>query len=138
MLKETLGGAVVYKKDGAQLRFALVHDIFGYWTLSKGKLEEGENTEQGVAREIFEELGVKIKVGEKLGSNDYVAFDPKRGKILKSVTYFLGETKEEKLKLGGSGGLDDAKWFSPEELPDLKIYNDILPFLTKAIKILAA
>ena len=39
---ERLGGAVVYAKnnDGA-VYFALVHDIFGKWTLSKGHLEDG-------------------------------------------------------------------------------------------------
>ena len=132
--KETLVGAVVYKKDGSKLKFALVHDIFGYWTLSKGKLEENENLEDGAIKKIQEELGVKIQPKEKIGENEYIAFEPKRGKVLKGVTYFLAETKDNELKLGSSGGLDDAKWFSPEELPDLKIYSDILPFLTKAIK----
>jgi N utilization substance protein B len=43
-------GAIVYskknnKKDG-EIVFALVHDVFGYWTLSKGSAEEGENEEE--------------------------------------------------------------------------------------------
>lgn len=137
LIKETLAGAVVYNKSGGRLKFALVHDIFGYWTLSKGKLEGDENPEEDAKREINEELGVTIKIEDKLGINEYIAFDPARGKILKSVTYFLGKTEDEELKLGDSGGLDDARWFLPENLPDLKIYDDILPFLTKAIQILA-
>ena len=132
--KEMLVGAVVYKKDGAQFKFALVHDVFGYWTLSKGRLEKNEAVEEGAKRKIKEELGIGILLKNKLGANEYVASDPQKGKILKSVTYFLGETTDEKLKLENSGGLDDAKWFLAEELPNLKIYNDILPFLTEAIK----
>src|SRR3989339_1497835 len=33
-----LGGAVVYAKDGNDIYLALVHDIFGHWTLSKGTI----------------------------------------------------------------------------------------------------
>ena len=43
---ERLGGAVVYAKDGKEIYVALVHDIFGHWTLSKGHLGEDE-TEEG-------------------------------------------------------------------------------------------
>lgn len=137
ILKENLGGAVVFKKEkNSDLKFALVHDIFGYWTLSKGKLNEGEDIHNGVKREIKEELGIEIDVQEILGENSYIAYDPKKGKILKNVIYFLAEAKEFDLKLGTSGGLNGAKWFKAEELPGLNIYNDILPFLTKAIEIL--
>src|SRR3989338_2572352 len=34
---ENLGGALVYTKRNGAVLFALVHDVFGYWTLSKGK-----------------------------------------------------------------------------------------------------
>src|SRR6185369_7957917 len=36
---EHLGGAVVYARDGEEIYLALVHDVFGRWTLSKGKIE---------------------------------------------------------------------------------------------------
>lgn len=135
--KENLGGAVVFKRDEeGDLMFVLVHDIFGYWTLSKGKLNEGEEAKIGAKREIKEELGIEIEIKEILGENSYIAYDPKKGKILKNVIYFLAEAKEFDLKLGTSGGLDNAKWFKADEFPGLNIYNDILPFLTKAIKIL--
>ena len=34
---ERLGGAVVYAKHGGEIYLALVHDIFGHWTLAKAK-----------------------------------------------------------------------------------------------------
>lgn len=135
--QENLAGAAVYKFDGDKLKFALVHDVFGYWTLPKGKLSEGENLKEGAVRSVKDELGVLINIKENLGANSYIAFDPQKGKTLKNVNYFLGETKDGNLDLKESGGLDDAKWFDANELPDLKIYNDIFPFLTKAIQILA-
>jgi hypothetical protein len=40
---EKKGGALVYaKKDAQEIMFALVHDVFGYWTISKGSIEDGE------------------------------------------------------------------------------------------------
>jgi len=131
---ENLGGAVVYRKAGKELLFALVHDVFGYWTLSKGKLEEGEDLKTGTKREIKEELGVEIEIEDILGENEYMASDPEKGQLRKHVVYFLARTPDEDLKLGPSGGLDDARWFKEMELLDLKIYDDLKPILVKAIK----
>lgn len=138
MPKEFLGGALVFRKDGGVIELALVHDVFGYWTLSKGKLEDGESKEEGTIREIREELGVSIDVVGQIGENEYTASDPERGKLRKHVYYFLGETKDSKLTLGESGGLDGARWFSPDEIPTIKIYDDILPIITEGIKLIAS
>ncbi|MCF7835547.1 MAG: transcription antitermination factor NusB [Candidatus Marinimicrobia bacterium] len=136
ILVEKLGGAVVYREENNGFLFALVHDIFGYWTLSKGRIEEGEDAQKGTIREIKEELGIDIVIQEDLDSNEYIASHPEKGQVKKQVTYFLAKTEESKLKLGDSGGLDDARWFTEEELMDLKIYDDLNPILVKAIKIL--
>ena len=139
---EKLGGALIYAKKGNDVLFALVHDVFGYWTLSKGKIGDSpeivsESVEEGTIREIKEETGLDIVIKEKIGENEYVASHPEKGKTLKKVTYFLAESKYQKLKLGTSGGLDDAKWFQLSEIPGLRIYNDIIPLITKAIEIIS-
>lgn len=135
---EKLVGAVVYHQAANGISLALVHDVFGYWTLSKGHTEEGESLETALSREIKEELGLKVSAGEVLGANEYIASDPEKGKIRKQVNYFLAESKTApELKISeDKGGLLEAKWFPLTEIPDLKIYDDILPIITKAIKIL--
>jgi N utilization substance protein B len=135
---EQLGGAIVYGHDDkGELYLALVHDIFGHWTLSKGHIEEGENAEQGTIREIKEEIGVDIVIKEKIGENEYIASHPEKGKIRKHVVYFLAEAPFMQLQLEeGKGGLDDARWFKVSDIPDLNIYDDILPLFTKAISML--
>jgi N utilization substance protein B len=133
---EELGGAVVYAKDGDDLYMAMVHDIFGHWTLSKGKLEEGEELLEGIKRGVKEELGLEIELEEKLGSNEYIASDPEKGRIRKQVIYYMARAPFEELKLGASGGLDDAKWFKLADIVELNIYDDILPILTKAVNVL--
>ncbi len=133
---EKLGGAVVYAKNGDDIYLAFVHDIFGHWTLSKGRVEKDESVEDGTKREIKEELGIDMEIKEVLGSNEYIANDPEIGKKRKQVNYFLGEAKYGELELGPSGGLDDAKWFKMTDIGNLNIYDDILPIITKAINIL--
>jgi len=135
---ENLGGALVYAKTDNGTMFAFVHDVFGYWTLSKGKLEAGEDIEDGTKREIKEEIGLDINIIVKLGENEYVASHPEKGKTLKRVSYFLAESEYKPLELEVSGGLDAARWFNLKEIPDLHIYNDIIPLITKAIEILSS
>ncbi len=137
MPKERLGGAVVYIKENKKILFALVHDVFGYWTLSKGHVEENENLKDCTIREIKEEIGIDIKLEEELGANDYVASDPEKGKIKKIVSYFLASTNDKNIKLKETGGLDDVRWFTLDDIAGLKIYDDIRPIITRAVKILA-
>ncbi|MFA6797425.1 MAG: transcription antitermination factor NusB [Candidatus Paceibacterota bacterium] len=133
-----LVGAVVYSNREDGIYFAFVHDVFGRWTLSKGKLEEGEDTKVGVIRKIKEEIGLDISIEDELQNNEYVANHPEEGKIRKQVTYFLAKALNEDLKLGESGGLDDVKWFKLQDIESLNFYNDILPIITKAITIISS
>lgn len=134
---EKKAGAVVYARNEGKIYFAFVHDIFGYWTLSKGGIEADEGEEEGAIREIKEEMGLDIEIRELLGRNEYIANHPEKGKIRKQVVFFLGESKYENITLEkGTGGLDDAKWFTLEEIPSLKMYDNMIPLLTKAVEIL--
>jgi N utilization substance protein B len=133
---QRLGGAVVYAKSGSEIFLALVHDVFGHWTLSKGKLTEDETDSDGTVRKIKEEIGLDIKIGEELAKNEYIATHPEDGKMRKQVVYFLAESEYKDLTLEKTGGLDDAQWFKLQDILDLNFYNDILPIVTKAIQIL--
>ena len=141
VLLENLGGAVVYAKEGDEIYLALVHDVFGRWTLSKGKIgdneeNKNESIEEGTRREIKEELGLDITIKEKLGENEYIAYHPEKGKTKKHVVYFLAEAPFVDLVPEKKGGLDDVRWFKLADILDLNFYNDILPLVTKAINIL--
>ena len=138
---QRLGGAVVFARDGADVYVALVHDVFGHWTLSKGKIADRpdiahESPAEGTVREIKEELGLDIAIREELGNNEYIASDPEKGKLRKQVHYFLGEAAFTPLTLGSSGGLDDARWFKLRDIATLNFYPDTLPIVTKAVNIL--
>ncbi|MBI4132993.1 transcription antitermination factor NusB [Candidatus Uhrbacteria bacterium] len=140
---EELIGAVVYAEESGDIYLALVHDIFGHWTLSKGKLQPDEKETEAVARKVKEEMGLETRVEEQLGENEYIANDtgsggsPRSGKKRRHATYFLARAKFQDLTLKKEGGLDDAQWFPLASVGDLNFYDDILPVVTRAINILA-
>src|SRR3989338_3243616 len=133
---QNLVGAVVYAKDKKDIYLALVHDIFGHWTLSKGKLLPDEDVKIGAVRKIKEEIGVDIRLKDELGNNEYVASDPELGKIRKQVHYFLAEADYVPLVLEKTGGLDDVRWFKLGDILELNFYEDILPMITKSVNLL--
>ena len=127
------GGIVHARHDGVDY-VALVHDVFGYWTLPKGGVEDGESKEEGGKREIEEKLGITVTaLGPEIGEIDYVSSHPEKGKIRKVVTFYLAEAAYQELDLHTNGGLDKAAWFQLHEVVDLTIYDDILPLIAKAI-----
>ncbi len=135
---EKFGGALIYAKRDTDLYFAFVHDVFGYWTLSKGHIDSDESEEDGTVKRIKEEIGLDIDIKQFLGQNEYVASHPEKGKLLKHVAYFLAESEYRDFIFEASGGLDGVKWFKLIDIPDLRIYNDIIPLISKAIEILGS
>ncbi len=133
-----LAGAVVYAIHEGEMYLALVHDIFGHWTLSKSRVGEKETPAEGATRALLEEVGLKINIEAELGANEYVANKPDIGKHRKQVTYFLAEAPYIDLTMEKKGGLDDAKWFRVAEILDLNFYEDILPIVTKAVTMLVS
>ncbi len=133
---QKLGGAVVYAKKGKEIYLAFVHDIFGHWTLSKGKIPEDIDIKVGTTAKVKEEMGLDVEIKADLGNNEYIASDPELGKLRKQVHYFLAESKFDTIKLAEKPGLDDAKWFKMEDILELNFYNDILPIVTKSITLL--
>jgi N utilization substance protein B len=149
---QRLGGAVVYARDtkkkkgkdvatsgtpGGDIYLAFVHDIFGHWTLSKGKIPEGIEVNAGTIAKVKEEIGLDVEIIADLGNNEYIASDPEKGKIRKQVHYFLAESDFVDIILAEKPGLDDARWFKLADILELNFYNDILPIVTKAIMILS-
>jgi N utilization substance protein B len=135
--RENLAGAVVYSIDTANVtRVALVHDVFGYWTLTKGKLEGEGTIEELAVKKIKTEIGLSTEIIAPLGENEYIANKPEIGKVIKHVHYFLAKSEYLPVTLEKKGGLDDAKWFTVEELEDLRMYDDIMPLITKGLSYL--
>ena len=65
-------GAIIIQNDRVlAARRALHKHMGGYWELPGGKIEEGETPEESLARELSEEMGIIVEVGEHFYSNQH-------------------------------------------------------------------
>lgn len=135
MPRQLLSGAVVVATHEGKRYLGLVHDVFGYWTLSKGKIHEGETIEEGTIRGVKEEMGIDITLDEIIGQNEYIANNPEHGKMVKHVTYYRAISPYTPLALEKKGGLDDVRWFEEHEVQGLRMYDDIKPLIEKALQV---
>jgi ADP-ribose pyrophosphatase YjhB (NUDIX family) len=107
--------------------------VFGYWTLTKGRIGEGEDIETLAVKKIKSEIGVDVKIITTLGENEYIANKPDIGRVIKHVRYYLAESPFIPFTLEKKGGLNDAKWFTLEEIKALRMYEDIAPLIEKGL-----
>lgn len=76
------GGGVVFKGDRILLMFRR-----GVWDLPKGKLDEGESSRQGAAREVNEETGVRVSVGDRICTT-WHTYNLNGNRILKRTKWY--------------------------------------------------
>ncbi len=137
-IKEYSVGAVVFKKDNQEIKFALIKDANNKWTFAKEKIAdfvEKEKTRQALSREIEEELGIKnINILKQIGEIDVVVHSPEKGNYHKKIFYYLAETKDEKLISENTTTVKDAKWFNKKEVLENLGYENTKEIFEKAIQ----
>lgn len=128
-------GAIIYSLDQNQkLHIALVHDVFGRWTLLKGDVLDAKDIASNLQNEVKEKVGVHVDVIKKILNINYIAHNPSKGKITKDVTYFLVKSEFVDMKIGeAETGLDDVKWFTAEEAENVLTYDDLKSVITLGI-----
>ena len=102
------------------------YDYISYkYEFPGGKLEEGENEEDALKREISEELNLEIDVAEKflVVTHEYLDFDL-------TMHSYLCKANPEKLVLKEH---IDAKWLHKNELIELDWAAADLPIVSKLI-----
>ena len=104
--------------------------------LPKGGMNRGETPEQTAAREVREETGITVRVGERLGQVDYTY---RRGgrPIAKTVHYFLC-TFEDGDTADHDHEVDDVRWMSLEQARRRLSYPGERRMIEHALSVLAA
>jgi 8-oxo-dGTP diphosphatase len=69
-------GGVIVTEDGALLVRRGNEPLRGEWSIPGGLLEVGETLSEGVAREMHEETGLRVRVLDLIAALDRVFFDP--------------------------------------------------------------
>jgi 8-oxo-dGTP diphosphatase len=121
-------GAIIVEEDSTLgARVALVKrahpPIQGQWSIPGGVLEVGEPVRDAAIREAREETGLIVEPGELLGIFDRVLRDADgRVQYHYVLIDFLCRRVGGELRAGGDA--DEARWFTREELPALKLAED--------------
>lgn len=132
---QALSGAVVVAGTKGGLKVALVHDVFHRWTLPKSKLASDELTAAAAARAIKNELGVEAHILGPIDEHTYTAHDPEAGAVERTVSYFLARAPEDAaLSCTVCDGIVEARWFSPDELSALPIYDDLRAIIAAGVE----
>ncbi len=109
----------------------------GEWSLPGGVLECGETLRAAVAREVCEETGLLVEVGEMLGvyerivPGDVITVDDRRVRFHYVLIDFLCRPLSGELKAGSDAA--DARWFAREELPALNLTHDANDVIGKGL-----
>jgi 8-oxo-dGTP pyrophosphatase MutT (NUDIX family) len=100
MKKHVSAGLVLFRKEGGEFYFLLLHYLGGHWDFVKGHVEGDETLEQTALRELTEETGIQHAMiypnfEEKINYNYY----HEGQKQDKDVLFLLGETSERNVVL---------------------------------------
>jgi 8-oxo-dGTP diphosphatase len=109
------GGALLVARRAAGDRFG------GRWELPGGKVEDGESLEECLRRELAEELGVEVEIGDEVGavSHDYGDHGIELHALLvRSLRGALSPTAH-----------DEVRWVGPREWQHLDFLEADRPLL---------
>lgn len=111
------GGVVVRRGDHGGAEVLLVHrPRYDDWSLPKGKCDPGETFEATAIREVREETGYEVAVGDELAPTRYLDH---KGRP-KLVRYFAMEVR------GGAfvanDEVDEIRWLAPDAARALLTY----------------
>ncbi len=99
----------VIEHDGRYL-LARRSDI-GWWNLPGGGLESGETVDEGLAREVMEEVGLKVEIERVVG----VYSKPRKDEV---VITFLCHLSPDSGEPRTSDEVSEVGWFAPSEFPE--------------------
>lgn len=113
--------AAIIVKDGYVLatRRASGQSLAGHWEFPGGKVEPGETLAQCLARELKEELGLDVSVGEVIAESEY-HYDHGAIRLIALRTEILEGTITLTVH-------DEAKWVLPTKLEDLQLAPADIP-----------
>lgn len=90
MIYEKSCGAVVFTRMNNEIQYLLIRNLTGMYGFPKGHVEQGETEEQTALREVFEEVGLAVKLVSGFRSEDEHPI-PQKEDTMKQIVYFLGE-----------------------------------------------
>lgn len=124
MMKKVGTGIIIRNGKVLLGQISETRKLSGYWEFPGGKLEEGETPQQCLKREISEEFGLDVSVGDFVMESRYEyehgAFD--------LLVYFVHVPENAEPRMNVHSKL---AWVSPEKLLDYKLPPADVPIAEK-------
>lgn len=128
-------GIVLFCRFPRSVKYLLVKQHQGHWGFPKGHIEKGEEKLDTAKRELKEETGIRTVnlIAGKILLKDEYSFNNGNGRIIKRVGYYVGETKQKKVKIDGKEILN-FKWCTYNKAFDKITFSQTKNVLKKAKK----
>jgi 8-oxo-dGTP diphosphatase len=120
--------AAIIEKDGKFLitQRPLGRHNGGRWEFPGGTVEFGEDLRMCLKREVYEEMGIDVKVEESFDYSSFVYNEYKNVFLLGfRCKYLSGEIQKK--------DISDFKWLTPEEMKNYDITEADHPFILKLL-----
>lgn len=120
-------GAFIFNDEGKLLlekRGPLAKNEVGAWIVPGGTVDFGETLKEATIREVKEELGVDIELGEQLLCYDHLLPDENQHWV---ATAFMARIISGTPEILEPGKCDEIAWFSLDSLPSPIAKVDIEP-----------
>lgn len=125
-------GAVVVNGDRAIVVRRATEPLRGEWSIPGGMLELGEKLREGVAREVLEETGLEVEVGEVLDVVDSIFPDAQgRTQYHFVLVDFLCRAAGGELR--ASSDVSEAQWVTAQEAGNLGMKEITVGVIRKGI-----
>ena len=126
-----LGAAIVRDRQVVLVRRAS-EPLRGQWSLPGGMLELGETLRQGIAREVLEETGLKVRVEQVLDVFDSIVPDTTgRTQFHYVLIDFLCVPVGGELRAGSD--VSQVGWAGEDELEQFGLTENALAVIRKAL-----
>lgn len=123
-------GVVIRDKDKILLIRRGTGSSQGIWSVPGGLVELGEKVQDAAKREIKEETGLDVEIGDLIDIANIIQRDDEdKVKYHYVVADFLGKIVGGKLHTTVEA--PDARWIKSEELVDYKLTGSLLPIFEK-------
>jgi 8-oxo-dGTP diphosphatase len=134
-----IGGVVIHDGRAVLIRRGS-QPLKGEWSIPGGMLELGETLEQGVERELWEEVGLRVHVVGFIEVFDRIYFDPNQPegacgnpRFHYVIVDFLCEVLSGEAKAGSD--VTDVAWAREEELDEFQMTETAMRILRKAFSL---
>ncbi len=126
-------GVVVCNDDRVLLVLRAQEPSRGKWSVPGGVVELGETIREAAHREVLEECGLDIEVGEVIAVRDLILRD-QNGRI--RFHYVLVDVVATCVggKLSAASDVADARWVSRGDLDSLDLTSGLLPVLLHGLE----